>query len=314
MPADVRINQLVVDPQQPTADTPFHFWAECSNVGDEGTDPFTVHFELDQADSIDLPVQNVAPQESQWVNWPHDGMSVGDHVILCSLDAGRAVSVNSKFNVRDIPQAPGGVTDYDDDALANAVVNVISERVDHWLILAVQAVDEWGTEATGIVQAKYNDADATVNPAPVFIAVANVFFKDTPIVSTAYGIFSDIYGLVGVIQSSMGEQHLTLAGARTRLLAAIDELKSATGQAFRQETDGHQERLSAALSPDNNDSPLHQIKYGSLDPGYIDSLADWLGVPEPTEPNTTVPIKQAMTDGFQVVMDDVDRQLSQESQ
>jgi hypothetical protein len=99
-----------------------------------------------------------------------------------------------------------------------------------------------------------------------------------------------------------------------RLLAAIDEIEFATGQAFRQETDGHQERLSAALSPDNNDSPLHQIKDGSLDPAYIASLADWLGVPEPTGANTTVPIKQGMTDGFQVVMDDVDRQLSQGNQ
>lgn len=54
---------------------------------------------------------------------------------------------------------------------------------------------------------------------------------------------------------------------------------------------------------------LHQIEYGSTDLEYVASLADWLGVPEPNEENTTKPIKKEMMKGFERVMEDVNRQL-----
>jgi hypothetical protein len=41
-------------------------------------------------------------------------------------------------------------------------------------------------------------------------------------------------------------------------------------------------------------------------------LADWLGVPVPDEANTTVPIKREMMEGFERVMEDVNRQLWRE--
>jgi hypothetical protein len=322
MPADLRIAQFVTDPYRPEAMGPFRFMVECANVGDEGTGPFVVRFELDQAESAELSVHNVAPHESEWVSWPHDGMGAGDHHIYCLLDAAHAVpepesqrnQQSRYFEVAEIefpPQDASGDVDYDDEALANAVIDRITARVNRWLILAVQAVDEWEIDAKKRV-ADYNDADATVDPFPVIFAFAEAVIKRLPGMSTALGIIEDASGLVGLVRSNMGDEHMGLVGARARLIAAIDELKVATGAAIRQAIKGHEARLLARLSPENNDSPLHQIEYGSTDPEYVAALADWLGVPDPNEENTTEPIKKAMMEGFERVMEDVNRQLFRE--
>lgn len=81
MPADLRIARLVTDPYRPEAGTPLRFMVECANVGDEESGPFVVHFELDRAESVDLSMQNVAPHESEWANWPHDGMRAGAYAV-----------------------------------------------------------------------------------------------------------------------------------------------------------------------------------------------------------------------------------------
>jgi hypothetical protein len=70
----------------------------------------------------------------------------------------------------------------------------------------------------------------------------------------------DASGLVGLVRSHMGDEHMGLVGARARLIAAIDELKVATGEAMRQAIEGHEDRLRARLSPRNGNSPLHQIE------------------------------------------------------
>ncbi len=322
MSADLRIAQLVTDPDQPEAMAPLRFMVECANVGDEGTGPFVVRFELDQAESVELPVQTVASQESEWVSWPHEGMRAGEHQIYCLLDAADAVPESEEqrnqqslyFKVAEIefaPQDARGDTDFDDNALANAVIATITGRVNLWFTLAVQAVEEWEIDAKQRV-AEYNDADATVDPAPAIAAFGEAVVKYLPGVSTGLGIMEDASKVVGLVQSYMGDEHMSLAGARARLIAAIEELKAATGAAMRQAIQGHEGRLRARLSPENNDSPLNEIEYGSTEPGYIASLADWLGVPEPNEANTTAPIKQEMMEGFERVMEDVNRQLFRE--
>jgi hypothetical protein len=122
----------------------------------------------------------------------------------------------------------------------------------------------------------------------------------------------DVWGLVELVRSNMGDQHMGLAGARARLIAAIDEIKLATGAAIRQAIDGYPARLNAYLSPDNDNSPLSLVERGSTSSDYVASLADWLGVPESNEENTTKPIKREMMEGFKRVMEDVDRQLWRE--
>jgi hypothetical protein len=175
MPADLRIAQLVTDPYRPEPMVPFRFMVECATVGDDGTGPFVVSFELDQAESVELPVHNVAPHESEWASWPHGGLRAGDHHIYCLLDAAHAVpEPEARRNQQSLyfkvakgigpPQDEDGDEYYDDQALADAVSNEIRHRVNQWLTFAVQAVEEWGTEAKQLV-AEYNDTDATVDPS-----------------------------------------------------------------------------------------------------------------------------------------------------
>jgi N-acetylmuramoyl-L-alanine amidase len=320
-PADLRVAQLVTDPNRPEAMAPFRFMVECANVGDEGTGPFFVRFELDQAESVDVYVQNVAPHESEWVTWDHDGMRAGDHHIYCLLDADHEVPEPERqrnqqsiyFKVAEIefaPQDAHGDRDYDRMALANEVIHMIAERVNLWLALADQAVGEWGIEVKNVV-ASYND-DETVEVFPFITAFGAAILKYVPGVSTTLGIIRDAYGLVDLIRSNMGDQRMRLPGARARLNAAIDQLTLATGKALREAIDGYDTRVRARLSPDNHDSPLAQIEYGSTNPRYVEAVVDWLGVPAPDKENTTNPIKKEMMEGFERVMADVNRQLWRE--
>jgi hypothetical protein len=323
MPADLRIAQFVTDPLRPEAMAPLRFMVECANVGDEDAGPFTVRFELNEAETIEVPVDNVASQWSEWVNWPHDGMTAGDHHIYCLLDAADAVPEPESqrnqqslyFKVYEIefaPQDADGDTDYDDEQLANAVIGTIMDRVNRGFTYSVSAVTEWGIEARTRVAAEYGDADATVDPAPVVAAFAQAVVKYLPGMSTALGIMNDVQGFIGLVQGYMGNAPMGLAGARARLNDAIDKIQVATGKATRQAIDDYESRVRAWLTPENNDSPLHQVEYGSLEPGYVAVLADWLGVSEPSEANTTDAIKQEMTAGFERVMADVNRQLWEE--
>ncbi len=323
MPADLRIAQFVTDPLQPEAMAPVRFMVECANVGDEDTGPFVVRFELDQAGTIEVPVDNVAAQWSEWASWPHDGTVAGDHHIYCLLDAADAVPESDDqhneqslyFKVHEIefaPQDADGDTDYNDEQLANAVIGTIMDRVNRGFTYSVSAVTEWGIEARKRVENEYGDADATVDPAPVVAAFAQAVVKYLPGMSTALGVMNDVQGFIGLVQGYMGTTPMGLAGARARLSAAIDEIQVATGKATRQAIDEYESRVRAWLTPENNESPLHQVEYGSLEPNYVAALADWLGVPEPSEGDTTDAIKREMTDGFERVMADVNRQLWQE--
>lgn len=323
MPADLRIANFVTDPEQPEAGQPVAFMVECANVGDEGTGAFVVRFELDQAENIELPVDTVAAGETQWVRWPHDVLSQGNHHIYCLLDADHAVPEPEEkrnqqsiyFKVGEIekpPQDADGDAYYDDNAMANAVISSITGRVNLWLTLSVQAVEEWEVDAKAKV-AEYNDADASVDAAPAVLAFAKAVVKYVPGVSTGLGVIEDVGGFIDLVQTYMGNQYMGLAGARARLTAAIDEVQAATGKSLRDAINGHEGRLRAHLSPNNADSPLIQVDSGSTDPEYIAELVDWLGVPQPNEQNTTEPIKQEMMEGFEKVMWEVNRQLQKEA-
>ena len=60
------------------------------------------------------------------------------------------------------------------------------------------------------------------------------------------------------------------------------------------------------------DSPLKTIRFASLRSAYVAQVADDLGFAKPTPENTTQPIEQAMTEAFERVMADVNRQLFEE--
>jgi hypothetical protein len=324
MPADLRITQLLTDPNPPEAMASFFFNAECVNVGDEASGPFVVRFELDQDRSQELGVDNLAPQESTWVTWPYDdGLGAGDHFVYCVVDATDAVpepeaqhnQQSLYFKVAEIEFGPAdaraGEEGYDEEALANEVIDTITERVNHWLPLAIQAVDEWEKDAKLRI-AEYNDADATVDPAPVIAAFGEAVVRHLPGMATALGLLHDASDLIGMVHSHMGTQHMGLAGARARLEAAVDEIQLAAGAAIRETTDGFEDRLRTGLATDNPESPLHTIESASTEPKYVAELADWLGFPDPNTQNTTEPIKASMMAGLESVMEDVNRQLFRE--
>ncbi len=320
MPADLRITSLDTDPHRPEAAEPITFRVECANVGNEGTGPFVVRFQLDNADSVELPVQTVAAGETELVKWPHAGLRQGDHHIECVLDAAHAVPEPEErrnrqtvqFKVHEIefaPQHARGTADYDDDALADAVVGAIVDRANLWLTFALEAVDAWKDEATARVEREYADTPATVDTASTILAFAQTVISRVPGVSTGMGFIQDAATLGGLLRAHMGSDHLSLAGARAKLLKAIDELKTAMKQGLQAAIEGYDGRLAVRLSADNTNSPLAEVEWGSTDPAYVRTLADWLGIPQPTAANTTAPIKEQLMKDLESLMADVDRQL-----
>lgn len=320
MPADLRIRQINTDPDHPEGGQVIRFFVEAVNVGDEGTGPFVVRFELDNHETFDQTLDNLAPGESEWLYWPHDGLAQGAHHIAVHLDAERTVHETEEnknymvrqFEVREIEFAPQdaryGEEDYDANKMANAVIASVQSRVALWYGFAVQAVEEWEVEAKRLV-ADYSDADASVDALPVAFAFVQAVGKHLPGMGTAMGVIEDVGNLAGVVRAYMGNAPMTMAGARARLTAAIDEVKLATGSGLRDAVHGYETRVRDRLSPENPSSPLLGVEWGSDEPSYIDSLVDWLGVPQPTEANTTAPIKKEMHEAFEKVMWEVNREL-----
>ncbi|MBA2283705.1 MAG: hypothetical protein H0W25_21060 [Acidimicrobiia bacterium] len=320
MPADLRIADLVTDPYHAEVGQPVAFLVNCHNVGDEGTGPFAVRFELDNQEYANFDTRGLGPGEDDWVRWPHDPLTEGAHHIYCLLDSTHAVPESEeRHNQKSVhfqvtqpdrpPQDADGDEYYDDENLASLVAAGVIGRVNTWLGLAVQAVEEWGREAEGMVAAEYADVDATFDTAPVLFAFVQATAKHLPGVSTGMGVIEDAATLLGLVQGAMGNKHMTMADARAKLFAAIPEIQAATGAGLRQAIQGFDGRIRAHLSPDNDSSPLVNVEKGSLDPAYIGSLVTWLGFPEVDESNTTLPIKQEMVDAFEQVTWEVNREL-----
>jgi hypothetical protein len=320
MPADIRLSTLTFDPNPPVAEDPFTVYAQCLNVGNEGTGPFVARFQLDARESIDIKVDNIAPNESTWASWPHAAIAVGDHSVYCMLDAGHAVPESEeRFNQQTVyfkvakrsqpPSDAHGTEYYDDNALAEAVISQLGARVNHWMILVVQAVEEWESETRQRIDQWDFNGDVQVDFMGVFGAFAQAVLSRAPGASQAMSVIKDLGDIYNAIRAYNGTTPITEATAKARLRASAQDLKSGAGAALRTATDGYATRLTQWLSPSNDHSPLAHVEKGSTDPAYIASLCDWLGFPEANTQNTTTPIKKELTDSFDHEFDRVAKEM-----
>jgi hypothetical protein len=321
MAADLRIREFSTDPSRPEGGDPIVFVAECVNVGDEGSGPISVRFEIDKAEYRDFHLDTIAAGASEWVAWNHEGMSQGDHFVWCKVDFDNEVAEpeedkNSKslyFKVHEIEFAPvdarQGEANFNKREMAKELIRETNERVNLWLQFALRATTEWGKEAQKFVVAEYADVDATFDTIPVLFAFTQAVAQHLPGMSTAMGVIEDIHELGNLVNGAMGDKHMTLPDARAKLIEAISEIQTATGDGLQAAVEGYDKRIEGRLTDSNPDSPVHQIEYGSDEPTYIGSLVDWLGVPAPTTANTTEPIKKEMSEAFEKVTWEVNRQL-----
>src|SRR5687768_620692 len=131
MAADIRLGSIRFEPSPPLAEEPLTFWAECLNLGDEGTGDFVARFQLDSAETFEIGLGNIPPGESAFAMWPHDPIAGGNHMVYCLLDAEHAVpEAEERFNqltqyfevtARSLPPSDAEGTEYyDDNALASA--------------------------------------------------------------------------------------------------------------------------------------------------------------------------------------------------
>ena len=324
MPADIRLGSITFNPSPPLTGEPFSCYAQCLNMGDEPTGSFLARFQLDDGQTQDVTVDNIPPGETVYATCPYSAIAAGDHSVYCVLDAGHSVAEpEERFNqqrqyfkvvARSLPPSDSdGSTQYDDDALALAVVGEMRDRVDHWMTLVVQAVEEWESETRQRIDQWDFNGDAQVDFMSVLWAFASAVGSRAPGASTALGIVKDASDIYNAIQAYRGTSALGEEGAKAKLKASALELKLGAGSSLRKATDGFGGRLSAWLSPDNDQSPLAFVEKGSTDPAYIAQLCDWLGLTEATEANTTAPIKKELTDSFDKVFDDVAKQLWKEA-
>ena len=320
MPADIRLSSISFNPSPPLVDEPFTIYAECLNIGAEGTGSFLAKFQLDASETIEATVDNLAPQETKYAMWPHTAIAAGNHSVFCLLDAGHAVKEpEERFNQQTLyfqvqnratpPSDSHGDEYYDDNALAQALVSQVGVRVNHWIALVVQAVEEWESETRQRIDQWDFNGDVQVDFMGVFGAFAQAVVSHVPGAGTAMSVLKDAGEIYNAIRAYNGSTPITEATAKARLRASAQDLKVGAGASLRRATDGFETRLEQWLSPSNDHSPLAHVEKGSTDPAYIGQLADWLGFKDPTEATVTAPIKKELTDSFDKVFDAVAKEM-----
>ena len=215
MPADIRLGSITFNPSPPVAGEPFSCYAQCLNLGDEGTGSFIARFQLDAGQTQDVTVDNIPPGETLYATCPYAALAAGDHSVFCLLDAGHSVAEpEERFNqqtqyfkvgARSLPPSDSdGSTSYDDNALAQAVANEMRDRVDHWMTLVVQAVEEWESETRQRIDQWDFNGDAQVDFMSVLWAFASAVGSRAPGASTALGIVKDATDIYNAIQAYRG--------------------------------------------------------------------------------------------------------------
>ena len=323
MPADIRLAGIQFEPEPKVVGEPVTFYAECQNAGDDGTGEFLARFILDGTETFEMPVDNLAPGETSYAIWPHEPIAEGHHSIYCMLDAAHVVpEPEERYNQQTIyfevhqrslpPSDADGTEYYSDDDLATAVSDQIGIRVDHWMALVIQAVDEWADEAERRIEAWNADGEAPVGFIGVIAAFQKAVIEHVPGASQGMSIIHSASDIYDAVQAARGEAPMGASGAKAKLRAEIFELKQGAGAALRGATDGYQTRIAAWLSPKNDQSPLTWVEKGSTDPSYVGQLCDWLGFAVPTEVTTTEPIKHALREAFEEEFNRVATELEKE--
>jgi len=323
VPADIRLTGIQFEPSPQLVDEPITFYAECLNNGDEGTGEFVAKFILDGTEAFEIGLDSIAPGERAYGIWPHVAIAKGDHSIYCLLDATHVVAEPEKrFNQQSVyfvvkdralpPSDADGDEYYNDEALAGAVADQLGIRVNHWISLVIQAVDEWADEADRKIEAWNLDGDVDVGFLGVVAAFGKAVSSHVPGASQGMAVIEGASSIYDAVQAARGNSPMGASGAKAKLRAEIYELKQGAGSALRGATDGFQARLGAWLSPKNDQSPLTFVEKGSTDPSYVGELCEWLGFPMPTESNTTEPIKQELREAFEEVFKQVATELEKE--
>ena len=323
MPADIRLAGIQFEPEPQVVGEPITFYAECLNIGDDGTGEFIAKFLLDGTEAFEIGVDNIPPGDRAYALWPHVAISKGTHSIYCFLDATHSVPEPEErfnqqtvyFEVRDRALPPSdadGSEYYNDEALAGAVADQLGIRVNHWISLVIQAVDEWADEAERRIEAWNLDGDVDVGFMGVVAAFGKAVISHVPGASQGMAVIEGASSIYDAVLAARGSAPMGASGAKAKLRAEVFELKQGAGSALRRTTDGFQARLAAWLSPKNDQSPLTFVEKGSTDPSYVGELCDWLGFPMPTGSNTTEPIKQELGEAFEEVFNQVATSLEKE--
>ncbi len=259
---------------------------------------FVTSFVLDDDDETDVLTPSIAPGGIEWIRWPHAPLSEGMHFVRCVLDPDNDVSTHggrramgAQFEVTPVEFPPQDVyaeAGYDKAQLFKELIDVLRDRINLWVVLSVQAIERFeGPALQRIDDLDWDgdtDADADLPPSCGHSRAS--CSRHVPGVGQVLGVVKEGVDLLALLKDELGNGYRGEAGAKAQLRRAVTELKEAAHQALLQSIEGYDDRLIEHLSPRREHSPLRDIEWGSSDPGYLNALSDWLGVPQPTVGNT----------------------------
>ena len=225
--------------------------------------------------------------------------------------------MGAQFEVTPVEFPPQDVyaeAGYDKAQLFKELIDVLRDRINLWVVLSVQAIERFeGPALQRIDDLDWDgDTDADADFASVLWAFSSIVLSHVPGVGQVLGVVKEGVDLLALLKDELGNGYRGEAGAKAQLRRAVTELKEAAHQALLQSIEGYDDRLIEHLSPRREHSPLRDIEWGSSDPGYLNTLSDWLGVPQPTVGNTSDPIRSALNEEFDAVLEQVARQYWRE--
>ena len=205
---------------------------------------------------------------------------------------------------KDPPQYDGHY--YDPQDLDRHVVVAIqaeaAQRLQRWETLALNAVDEFQTAANQHIDELDYEHAASVDMSPVLASFASVVLSKFEPTATAYDVVSTVMG--GFESAYEDRLSSGLSSGKKRLRDAVVAL----AQASRLKTNETVTELIANL-PDIVDDAMTWVDSASVDPIYVRSMCDWMGLPLPSRQNTVHPIRQSLENPFFGVYQAVRAQL-----
>ena len=117
---------------------PFFVSAEYHNASEHSTGPFQVTFVLDGHTQHAIDVHDAAPNETQWVQWPTDGLVAGVHHVRVGFHGVQHESehvgeaYDREFHIAAAPVSAAGQDARDEDALANGYVDAERHILQKW--------------------------------------------------------------------------------------------------------------------------------------------------------------------------------------
>jgi hypothetical protein len=142
MSVDLEVKQVVVQGYEHDGGVhegkPFYVSAEYHNASGHSSGPFKVKFVLDGHMEHEVDVYDAAASESQWVQWPTDGIVAGVHHVRVGFEGVEhetehvGEAYDQEFHVAEPPVSAVGRDARDETALANGYVNAERTILQKW--------------------------------------------------------------------------------------------------------------------------------------------------------------------------------------